>query len=148
MLHYYALKFFNPVLVSPYVEGDALNIYIVLDEIPSVEVRNPATQGLRFEPMLDQRDLMQSALDPQEVEDIRTDLRWETNGVVVVEMYKWNSFNPLYQWVTPYKVSIQFLFLDYMCLPAILNVQRQIMWYSLLVVDFMPNNASYWQNAK
>jgi len=48
MLHYFAAKFFAPVLVSPYFDGDDLNVYVVTDELHVREVRDPATHTLSF----------------------------------------------------------------------------------------------------
>jgi len=48
MLHYFAAKFFAPVLVSPYFDGDDLNVYVVTDELHVREVRDPVTHTLSF----------------------------------------------------------------------------------------------------
>ena len=51
MIHYYARRFFAPVLISPYKQDDTLYVYIVLDEIPSYEYRNITTNTLELRPI-------------------------------------------------------------------------------------------------
>ncbi|WAR04381.1 MANBA-like protein [Mya arenaria] len=41
MLHYYAAHFFAPTLISPYVDGDVLDVYVIMDELSVKEVRDP-----------------------------------------------------------------------------------------------------------
>ena len=50
MLHYYANGFFAPTLISPYLEGNDVDVYIVLDELPNKEVRHPTEHTLTFKP--------------------------------------------------------------------------------------------------
>lgn len=107
MLHYYALKFFNPILVSPFLEGNNLNIYVVLDEIPSKEVRSPATQHLRFEPIHNFKDILLTAVDQANAMAMTSKVVRGSNGVVIIEMYLWNNFIPLHSWSVPYKVCLQ-----------------------------------------
>ena len=111
MLHYYALKFFSPVLVSPFLDGSYLNVFVVIDEIPTKEVRDPATRQLRMEPMTHFRDILDSSVEREDVLGRTAKVRREINGVLNVEMYAWNSFVPLHKWTVPYKVYKTFLLL-------------------------------------
>lgn len=105
MLHYYAIKFFSPVLVSPFLEGDSLDIYIVVDEIPTREVRNPYTQQLRMEPMTEFSDILQSHVAREDVLDLTRKVMQGVDGVLTVAMYSWKNFQPLHQWTVPYKLN-------------------------------------------
>ncbi|ESP02846.1 hypothetical protein LOTGIDRAFT_212346 [Lottia gigantea] len=46
MLHYYAKKFYDPNLISPYIDGNNLTVYLVLDEIPVYRDWTSDTQQL------------------------------------------------------------------------------------------------------
>ena len=50
MIHYYARKFFAPILISPYKDGDQLKVYIVIDELPVYERKHEQTNKLTFCP--------------------------------------------------------------------------------------------------
>ena len=108
MLHYYAVKFFSPVLVSPYLDGSYLDVFVVIDQIPTMEVRDPHTQQLRMEPMSRFRDILHSNVEREDMLDRTADVGREINGVLTVEMYAWNSFMPLHQWTIPYQVRWAF----------------------------------------
>ena len=114
MLHYYALKFFSPVLVSPFLDGSYLNVFVVVDEIPTKEVRDPATRQLRMEPMTHFRDILRSSVEREDVLGRTAKVGREINGVLNMEMYAWNSFVPLHQWTVPYKVCRTTLFFSFL----------------------------------
>ncbi|KAK7495642.1 hypothetical protein BaRGS_00013089, partial [Batillaria attramentaria] len=105
MLQYYALSFFNSTLVSPFSDGGDLNVFVVVDEIPTQEIRDPDTEQLRFEPMGKFRDILHSSVSQKNVLDITAEVVQEVNGILVVEMYAWNNFTPLHQWKVPYKLN-------------------------------------------
>ena len=50
MLHYYAKRFFAPLLISPYKKEDKFYVYIVIDGIPTSEHRNSEDNTLQFSP--------------------------------------------------------------------------------------------------
>ncbi|KAK7109878.1 hypothetical protein V1264_013839 [Littorina saxatilis] len=99
MLHNYALQFFSPLLVSPYQDGNDLDIFVVVDQIPTVEVRDPDTQQLRFEPTTKVK------VGDDDVLDLASKVEKATTGVMTVEMYSWKSFTPLHTWTVDYKLN-------------------------------------------
>ncbi|XP_070174376.1 beta-mannosidase-like [Littorina saxatilis] len=105
MLHYYALKFFSPLLVSPYLDGDFLDVFVVVDQIPTREVRDPRTKRLRFEPMAKVEDIAKSSVEKEDVLELATKVKRAISGVLTVEVYSWHSFKPLRQLTVPYKLT-------------------------------------------
>ncbi|PVD35823.1 hypothetical protein C0Q70_02792 [Pomacea canaliculata] len=103
MLHYYALRFFNPLMVSPVLNGSTLDIYVVMDEIPSREVRDPVTGNLRFEPSHTYEDGGQAGEDPEDL--LRLQRRLRQSGVVMMKIYSWSSFTPLFTWRIEYSLN-------------------------------------------
>ncbi|KAK7109882.1 beta-mannosidase-like [Littorina saxatilis] len=95
MLHYYATNFFKPVIVSPYLNGSDVIIYVVVDQIPTVDVRDSDTQRLRFEPMTKVEDIMKSSVESEDALDLASKVERATMGQLTVEIYSWNSFKPL-----------------------------------------------------
>ena len=52
MLHYNARHFFAPILISPYINGGDVIVYLVVDEMPSFDVNNPLDVKLNLKPHL------------------------------------------------------------------------------------------------
>ncbi|XP_070207159.1 beta-mannosidase-like isoform X2 [Littorina saxatilis] len=105
MLQYYALDFFNPVLVSPFLDGFDINIFVVVDQIPTVPVRDPHGRQLTFEPMSQFKDILNSSVERENVLDLTAKVGHDVNGVVTIEMYNWNNFQALHRWTVPYKLN-------------------------------------------
>ncbi|ESO93598.1 hypothetical protein LOTGIDRAFT_119184 [Lottia gigantea] len=62
MIHYYARHFFTPNLISPFVNGSNLNIYMVNDEIPNdVHRTQNDLQGLEFRAVNDLKQLQKTS---------------------------------------------------------------------------------------
>ncbi|OWF41123.1 beta-mannosidase-like [Mizuhopecten yessoensis] len=91
MLHYFARHFFAPLLISPYLDGEDVCVYLIADHIPVVEHRHPDTQKLTFRP------------------DYSTGLGkvhgLGLSGQLHVVMYSWHSFTPLHSWVQQYSLN-------------------------------------------
>ncbi|XP_025081545.1 beta-mannosidase-like isoform X2 [Pomacea canaliculata] len=105
MLHYYALKFFNPLLVSPVLVGNNLQVHIVADEIPIMEVQDPSTHQLRFEPVTLYSDLVYSEVDRDDVPNLLSKTVHAVEGLLTVEIYSWKKFQPLASWSVSYKLN-------------------------------------------
>ena len=103
MLHCYAVHFFGPTLVSPFFDGNFLDVYIVTDELPTREARYLPSQELRFEPVTQFGDL------PRErAFELRTKVMGQVRGVLNVAMYSWRHFTPLQQRTVNYQVCTEF----------------------------------------
>ncbi|XP_060074948.1 beta-mannosidase-like [Ylistrum balloti] len=91
MLHYFARHFFAPLLISPYMDGDDVYVYLVADHIPVVEDRHPDTHRLTFRP------------------DYSTGLGkvrgLGLSGQLHIVMYSWNNSTPLHSWVQQYSLN-------------------------------------------
>ncbi|XP_033733358.1 beta-mannosidase-like [Pecten maximus] len=89
MLHYFARHFFAPLLISPYLDGVDICVYIIADHIPVVENRHPVTGQLTFRPDYS------SGLS--KVRGL--------SGPLHIVMYSWDSFTPLHSWVQQYSLN-------------------------------------------
>ncbi|XP_012940722.1 beta-mannosidase [Aplysia californica] len=106
MLHYYARHFFQPTLVSPYLRTTAsLDVYMVVDQIPTVERRDENKGELRFEPMTDVEDLRRSSIPPQDVASTQAAVDRATTGRLTLTMYTYASFSPLKSWTVDYSMN-------------------------------------------
>ena len=105
MLHYYSLKFFGPLLLSPYLDGPLLNVFVVVDQIPTAAVRDPVSQRLRMEPVSAFRDILRSGVEREDALERTAEVARAINGVLTLEMYAWSSFAPLRRWTVPYQVG-------------------------------------------
>lgn len=113
MLHYFAKRFFAPTLISPYLDGYNVDVYIVLDELPVKEVRHPVHHTLHFRPKTNPRpfsifDL--STWDNQGANDVSSTKNIlqqsdEFSGNLYVEIYSWDNMKALYSWKVPFTVS-------------------------------------------
>ncbi|XP_050404804.2 beta-mannosidase isoform X1 [Patella vulgata] len=99
MIHYYARHFFDPNLISPYINGTNLNIYMVIDEIPNHLDRHPDTHTLEFRPLQEHRELKEiyPNVDSEKV--------MAMDNTVIMEMYTWNNLIPLKTWTIPYHLN-------------------------------------------
>ncbi|XP_071101412.1 beta-mannosidase-like [Haliotis cracherodii] len=105
MLHYYARKFFAPVLISPFTDDNSLNIYMVVDEIPLTEVKDTKTGMNVFTPATSFISLLQSNFPREEAVHLMTKTAEATTGVLYIQMYQWDSFTPLRTWNVTYKLK-------------------------------------------
>ncbi|XP_076456122.1 LOW QUALITY PROTEIN: beta-mannosidase-like [Babylonia areolata] len=105
MLHYYAVKFFSPVLVSPILDGDFLDVFVVVDGIPTVEARDSHTGRLRMEPLTRFQDIMHSLAERDDDLAMIRKVIHSVDGVLNVAMYSWGNFVPLRKWTVPYKLN-------------------------------------------
>ncbi|KAK6181472.1 hypothetical protein SNE40_009315 [Patella caerulea] len=103
MLHYYAKRFFSPTIISPYLEGENLHIYIVNDELPSIEERHSTTNRLQFRPMTPLEIVKK--FPSNRIEDILMKTEQAIHGNVTMEMYNWATFTPLKTWNIPFKLN-------------------------------------------
>nr|BAL43431.1 beta-D-mannosidase [Aplysia kurodai] len=106
MLHYYAQHFFQPTLVSPYLQdNNTLNVFMAVDGVPSLERRDNLTGELRFEPMSDIDDIKKSSIHAQDVSDTLAAINKATSGRLTVTMYNYASFTPLKSWNVDYSMN-------------------------------------------
>ncbi|XP_046381203.2 beta-mannosidase-like isoform X2 [Haliotis rufescens] len=103
MLHYYARKFFAPVLISPFMDGNVLNIYMVVDEIPLTEVKDTKTGMNVFTPAT--TSLLQSSFPNHEAVHLMKKTTEATSGTLYIQMYRWDSFTPLKTWNVTLKLT-------------------------------------------
>ncbi|XP_046568092.1 beta-mannosidase-like [Haliotis rubra] len=94
MLHYFVRKFFGPVLISPYMDGNLLNIYMVVDDVfltanTGMNVFSPATN----------RPLSSNFSNHGKTTAVAT------SGTLFIQMYRWDSFTPLKTWNVTYKAT-------------------------------------------
>ena len=87
MLHYFAKNFFAPILISPYLDGNDVNVYIIKDELPEQEV--PGSLNHSSIPTADPH---QSASEPV------NNSTFDFMGTLYIEMYSWSSMTPLHTW--------------------------------------------------
>ncbi|XP_071100815.1 beta-mannosidase-like [Haliotis cracherodii] len=102
MLHYYARKFFAPVLISPFIDGNFLNIYMVVDEIPLSEVKDTKTGMNVFTPAT---SLLQSSFPNHEAVHLMKKTTEATVGTLFIEIYRWDNFTPLMTYTYAYNVT-------------------------------------------
>ncbi len=102
MLHYYARKFFAPILISPYFNGSDFNVYMVVDEIPLFEKKESGVN--KFVPASNYIDILKSSFPRTESVHLMTKTADATMGTLYIEMYSWDNFTPLQTWNTTYKV--------------------------------------------
>ncbi|XP_046577124.1 beta-mannosidase-like [Haliotis rubra] len=105
MLHYYARRFFAPILISPFMDDNSLNIYMVVDEIPLTEVKDPKTGVSVFAPTTSFITLLKSNFPREEAVNLLTKTAEATAGVLYIQMYRWDNFTPLKTWNVTYKLT-------------------------------------------
>ncbi|XP_067685962.1 beta-mannosidase-like [Haliotis asinina] len=92
MLHYFVRRFFGPVLISPSMDGNFLNIYLVVDD-----VKDPQTS------MNDFAHVFSSPFSSDLSYHTKTAV--PTAGTLFIQMYRWDSFIPLKTWNITYKTT-------------------------------------------
>lgn len=114
MLHYFAKKFFAPTLISPYLDGNYVDVYIVLDELPVKELRHPVQHTLHFRPKSNPRPFSIFDLSTWSQGHVTNDIQSkkmssnpsdEFSGNLYVEMYTWDNMKTLYTWKIPFTVN-------------------------------------------
>ena len=114
MLHYFARHFFSPTLISPYMDGGDVDVYIVMDELRVQETRRPVEYTLHFKPKSNPRSFNvfdHSTYDQhsdsqfnyrQTSQTTKTDF----TGNLYIEMYSWDNMTPLHMWKVPFEVNL------------------------------------------
>ena len=127
MLHYYAQHFFAPTLISPYLDGDDLDVYLIFDEAPIKEVRHH--HNLYFKPKSNPTpfnlfDLSSYGNQPQvslsssqSVPDHYVSSTSDFAGTLYVELFLWSSLTPKRTWTVPFEVHIYYLLLLFNSFP-------------------------------
>lgn len=71
MLHYFARKFFAPILISPYVDNSDLKVFLVVDELPTFDRNDPLEIELELRPVIteDERPFNMFALRYRKLSD-------------------------------------------------------------------------------
>lgn len=113
MLHYFAQDFFAPTLVSPAMDGNDVEVYIVLDELPIQEIRHPVNYTLHFKPKSNPRPFSLFDISTWASNDVPGDSSTnqtvsnmdEFAGNLYVEMYSWSSMQPLQTWKQPFSIN-------------------------------------------
>jgi hypothetical protein len=113
MLHYFAKDFFAPTLISPYKDGNDVNVFIVIDELSVKEVRHPVHHTLQFQAKYNPRPF--NLYDTTTWDDNHVSASNQINlynkdafsGSLYIEMYSWDRFQMLYSWKIPFTVSIR-----------------------------------------
>lgn len=112
ILHYFAQHFFEPTLVSPFIDGNDINVYIVLDELPVKEIRD-VHHKLHFQPKSNPRPfslydmetlLSNHATIDSPINQIPSRNLDEFSGTLYVDMFSWDNNQALYTWKVPFKV--------------------------------------------
>ncbi|BFZ06433.1 hypothetical protein BsWGS_09472 [Bradybaena similaris] len=105
MLHYYARNFFNRTLISPYrLNDDTVDVFLVLDQLPVVEVRKP-DGTLSFRLANDTSELVTIGLSETEASGKLEAVREASRGSLQVHIYDYSSFNPLHTWKAAYSLK-------------------------------------------
>ena len=104
MLHYFARHFFSPTLISPYMDGGDVDVFIVLDELQIREQRLSSNYKLQFKPKTNSRPFYmfdQSFSRHSSGSGIS-----DFSGNLIIEMYSWNNMTVLHSWTVPFEVGI------------------------------------------
>lgn len=104
MLHYFAKNFFAPLLISPTQEGNNIEVYIIVDQIPSSVHRHPQTGQVHFQPITNLFAPWNP--HPQSHNKQQSNV---TSGTLYIQMYSWDSLTPLHTWTQNYNVSLMLL---------------------------------------
>ena len=106
MLHYFAKNFFAPFLISPVKESNNIEVYIVVDQIPTSVHRHPQTGQVHFKPLTNLFAPPWSSNPPQHVNHM-------TTGTLYIQMYSWDRMTPLHTWTQRYNVNTCILNVDF-----------------------------------
>ena len=107
MLHYYAMKFFSPVLILPELlpSGEVVQVTMVVDKIS--KQHSAPSQTASFFPVclnFTDRDRLYSKSGSEERQRAGVGLDSD-RSVLHVEMRQWSSFVPLQKWDVNLAVS-------------------------------------------
>ncbi|XP_059150316.1 beta-mannosidase-like [Physella acuta] len=106
MLHYFAKSFFAKHLISPYyLDDDTLDVYIVIDELPVQDARDPLSGALYFKPIMDQKDFSGINVPVQESNRIIQNALRMTTGNLKIDLYQYTSFQSLHSWSVNYNLK-------------------------------------------
>ncbi|XP_076092568.1 beta-mannosidase-like isoform X1 [Mytilus galloprovincialis] len=100
MLHYFAKNFFAPLLISPTQEGNNIEVYIIVDQIPSSVHRHPQTGQVHFQPITNLFAPWNP--HPQSHNKQQSNV---TSGTLYIQMYSWDSLTPLHTWTQNYNLQ-------------------------------------------
>ena len=103
MLHYFARHFFSPTLISPYMDGGDVDVFIVLDELQIREQRLSSNYKLQFKPKTNPRpfSMVVQSFSRQKTGSGISDF----SGNLIIEMYSWNNMTVLHSWTVPFEVG-------------------------------------------
>ena len=104
MLHYFARHFFSPTLISPYMEGGDVDVFIVLDELQIREQRLSNGYRLHFKPKTNPRPF--NGFDQSTSRRTSGSGPPDFSGNLIIEMYSWNNMTALHSWTIPFEVGI------------------------------------------
>ncbi|OPL20613.1 hypothetical protein AM593_05795, partial [Mytilus galloprovincialis] len=100
MLHYFAKNFFAPLLISPTQEGNNIEVYIIVDQIPSSVHRHPQTGQIHFQPITN----LFAPWNPHPQSNNKQQSN-VTSGTLYIQMYSWDSLTPLHTWTQNYNLQ-------------------------------------------
>ena len=98
MLHYFAKHFFSPLLISPTQDINSIEVYIIVDQIPSSVHRHLQTGQVHFKPLTN----LFAPWNPQQQANVQSSI---TSGTLYIQMYSWDNMKPLHTWTQTYDVS-------------------------------------------
>ncbi|XP_053372785.1 beta-mannosidase-like [Mercenaria mercenaria] len=99
MLHYYAYHFFSPVLISPYVSRDKLQVYVVVDELPKFQ-RTYLLDGKTFSQKNSKFGTFSSSWKHILLDLLKDNLEGSNeallllSGTVYLRVYSWDNMEP------------------------------------------------------
>ncbi|KAL3837189.1 hypothetical protein ACJMK2_022560 [Sinanodonta woodiana] len=108
MLHYFAEKFFSPLLISPYDDGDNVNVYIILDAVKVKEIRHPDNTVV-FAPDFESPTFADIFGHPNAIghpsgSGIHASHQALT-GTLYIQMFTWQTLKPLLTWAVPFSMN-------------------------------------------
>ena len=104
MLHYFARHFFSPTLISPYIDGGDLDVFIVLDELQIREQRLTNNYKLQFKPKTNPRPFYK--FDQSHSRQSSGNGLSDFSGNLIIEMYSWDRMTALHSWTVPFEVGL------------------------------------------
>ncbi|KAK6182765.1 hypothetical protein SNE40_010376 [Patella caerulea] len=106
MLHYYMMKSFSPLLISPYIDDDGdLNVCLVIDEIPVTLWTDSYTKKMEFRPITQKVELLYTTYSNSDISYHISKTKKLISGTLVISMYSWTMFQPLKEWEVPYQMK-------------------------------------------
>ncbi|XP_052253221.1 beta-mannosidase-like [Dreissena polymorpha] len=116
MLHYFARKFFAPILISPYINNSDLKVFLVVDELPTFDRNDPLEIELELHPVIteDERPFNLFALRSwwhEALELLKTEYRSGAvpllsllQGTIYMRVYAWDSLEPRFTEEIPFRI--------------------------------------------